>query len=408
MIKKLMGNLGWAINFSIIIGTLALAMLIILFIAALLTRTPESKDVLKYFDSTFLIKAANYNKTVLLISIAERFLTWAFMAAIIYIFWKNFYISNRIPIILAAALFALFSIVLFLIILPLQYYGEFVLDHRFALSNQTLSSWFIDILKERSISLIINTLGLSIIYALIIYLPRHWWIAAASIFILFAIISSFISPVIIDPLFYKFSVLEDKQLANEIIKITEKAGVSIGSILVADTSKKTKKINAYFTGVGKTKRIVIYDNLLNQYTKKEVLAVIAHEVGHWKYKHIIKNIALEAVGIIILFFILYLLKSGLQLGASIKLVLVLFILSGLISYITMPLQNFISRYFEVQADRIAVELTADPQTQIFMLEKLARSNLANVSPNNIVKYLIFSHPPVMERINSINLTLNQR
>jgi len=401
MVKKLMGNSGWAINFSILIGTLALIMLVILFIAALFTRTPESKDVLKYFDSTFLIKATNYNKTVLLLSIAERFLTWAFMAGIIYIFWKNFYASNRIPIILAAALFALFSIILFLIILPLQYYREFVVDHRFALSNQAPPAWFVDVLKDRAISLIINTLGLTTIYALIIYLPKHWWIAAAAIFILFIIIASFISPVIIDPLFYKFSVLEDKQLTNEIIKITQKAGISIGSILVADTSKKTNRVNAYFTGVGKTKRIVIYDNLLNQYTKKEVLSVIAHEVGHWKYKHIVKNIAMGAAGIIILFFIMYLLKSGLQPGASVKLVLILFILFGLISYITMPLQNFVSRYFERQADKIAVELIADPQTQLLMLEKLARSNLANVKPNNIVKYLIYSHPPIMERINSI-------
>jgi len=304
---------------------------------------------------------------------------------------------------LAAALFALFSIILFLIILPLQYYREFVIDHRFALSNQTLPSWFIDILKDRAISLIINTLGLSTIYTLIIYLPKHWWIAAAAIFILFIIIASFISPVIIDPLFYKFSILEDKQLTNEIINVTEKAGVSIGSILVADASKKTNRVNAYFTGVGKTKRIVIYDNLLNQYTKKEVLSVIAHEVGHWKYKHIVKNIAMGAAGIIILFFIMYSLKSGLQLGTSVKLVLILFILFGLISYITMPLQNFVSRYFEGQADKTAVELTADPQTQVFMLEKLARSNLANVKPNNIVKYLIYSHPPIMERINSIIL-----
>ncbi|MCL4415929.1 MAG: M48 family metallopeptidase [Actinobacteria bacterium] len=401
-----MNNFGWAINFPILAGILALVMLITLLIAALLSRAPESRDVLKYFDSTFLARATNYNKAALLISIAEKFLTWVFMAGIIYIFWRNSYTSNKIPIISASALFALFIMILFLIVLPLQYYREFVLSHRFGLSNQTLSSWFIDILKERGLSLIINTVGLTTVYALIIYLPKHWWIAAASLFILFAVISSFISPVIIDPLFYKFSVLEDKQLTNEIIKITEKAGVNIGSILVADASKKTKKVNAYFTGIGKTERIVIYDNMLNQYTKKEVLSIIAHEVGHWKNKHMIKNLIMEAAGIIILFFILYLLKSGLWLNNSVKLVLVLFVLSTLITYVTMPLQNFVSRYFEVQADRTALELTADPQTQIVMLEKLARSNLASVKPDNLLKYLIFSHPPIMERINSINLTLD--
>lgn len=406
MTRKSMNNFGWAINFPILAGILALVMLITLLIAALLSRAPESRDVLKYFDSTFLARATNYNKAALLISIAEKFLTWVFMAGIIYIFWRNSYTSNKIPIISASALFALFIMILFLIVLPLQYYREFVLSHRFGLSNQTLSSWFIDILKERGLSLIINTVGLTTVYALIIYLPKHWWIAAASLFILFAVISSFISPVIIDPLFYKFSVLEDKQLTNEIIKITEKAGVNIGSILVADASKKTKKVNAYFTGIGKTERIVIYDNMLNQYTKKEVLSIIAHEVGHWKNKHMIKNLIMEAAGIIILFFILYLLKSGLWLNNSVKLVLVLFVLSTLITYVTMPLQNFVSRYFEVQADRTALELTADPQTQIVMLEKLARSNLASVKPDNLLKYLIFSHPPIMERINSINLTLD--
>lgn len=402
MIKKLMGNSGWAINFSILIGILALIMLIILFIAALLTRIPENRDVLKYFDSAFLSRATNYNKTVLLISIAERLISWVFMAGIIYIFWKNFYNNNRIPIILAAALFALFSIILFLMLLPLQYYGGFVVAHRFALSNQTFPAWFVDILKDRAITLIINTLTLTIIYTLIIYLPKHWWIASAAIFILFIIIANFIFPVIIDPLFYKFSTLEDNELKNEIINITEKAGISIGGIMVADASKKTNMVNAYFTGLGKTKRIVIYDNLLKQFTKKEVLSVIAHEIGHWKLKHIFKSIVIEAAGTIILFFILNLLKSGLNIEISVKLILILFILFSLITYITIPLQNYVSRYFEVQADRIAVELTGDSKTQIFMLEKIARSNLSNVKPNNLLKYLIYSHPPIIERIDSIS------
>ncbi|MCE5329768.1 M48 family metallopeptidase [bacterium] len=396
-----MGNFGWSINFLILIGIIVLVMLIILFIAALFIGSSKSKDVLKYFDGDFLDKAAAYNKIILIISVAEKLLTWIFMAGIIYIFWRNFYVSNRIPIILSAALFVLFGMILFLILLPLQYYREFVIDHRFALSTQTLSAWFADAVKDGIIYIIISTLGLTSIYALMVYFPEHWWIAAVVIFILFIIAANFIFPVIIDPLFYKFSTLEDEELEKEIMKITQKAGVSIGSILVADASKKTNGVNAYFTGIGKTKRIVIYDNLLNKYSKKEVLSVIAHEVGHWRYRHIFKNITMGAAGIIILFFILYVLKSGLQLQASVRLVITLFIVFSLITYIAIPVQNFISRYFEKQADKIAVELTGDSQTQIDMLEKLARSNLAYVKPGNLLKFLIYTHPPIMERINYI-------
>jgi len=403
MINRLIGsNFGWSVNFLILIGIIVTTILIILFIAAFFIEASRDKDVLKYFDRDFLNKAASYNKTNLFISVAEKILTWIFISGIIYIFWKNFYVSSRIPIILSAALFVLFSITLFIILLPLQYYREFVIDHRFALSTQTLSAWFTDAVKDGIIYIILNTVGLTSIYTLMVYLPEYWWIAASVIFILFIVVANFIFPVIIDPLFYKFSILEDKELEEEITKITQKAGISIGSILIADASKKTNSVNAYFTGIGKTKRIVIYDNLLNKYSKKEVLSVIAHEVGHWKHKHIFKNITIGVAGIVTLFFILHALKTGLQLEASVKLVITLFMMFSLLTYIAIPVQNFISRYFEKQADKIAAELTGDSQTQMDMLEKLARSNLANVKPGNLLKFLIYSHPPIMERINYIH------
>ena len=116
----------------------------------------------------------------------------------------------------------------------------------------------------------------------------------ARAFIIFIIFANFIFPILIDPLFYKFKPLEDEELKKEILVITDKAGISVGSILVADASKKTNKVNAYFTGIGKSKRIVIYDNLLEKYSKDEVLSVIAHEVGHWKYMHILKNILIKS------------------------------------------------------------------------------------------------------------------
>ena len=406
MIKKIFSSYVSPINFLILIAIIALIMLIIFFISVLFIRTPDNKDVLKYFDNNFLNKATNYNKTILLTSVAQKLLTWAFLVIIIFLLKNNSYINNRITIIAAAVIFIIFNIILFLINLPLQYYQEFVVEHRFALSSQTFSSWFTDILKDSTISIIINTLGLTAIYALIIYLPKHWWIAAAAVFILFIIIASFIFPLIIDPLFYKFSPLNDTKLKQNIIDITGKAGVNAGNILVADASKKTNKVNAYFTGIGKTERIVIYDNLLNQYTKKEVLSVIAHEVGHWKYKHVIINIAIQSVAVVILFFILSLLKSGLDMGISVKLIMIFLIVIMLISFISTPLQNYISRYFEKQADKVALDLTNDPDTQILMFVKLAKSNLSDVKPGIIIKYMVYSHPPIMERINNINSNSN--
>jgi len=361
-------------------------------------KTPENKEVLKYFDQNFLNKATNYNKSILLNSVFQKFTTWLFLGLIIFLIWKNNYFSNKISIIAALIIFFIFSIILILINLPFQYYQEFIIEHKFALSNQTFSAWIIDTLKDSSLSIIINTISLTSIYAIILYIPKYWWFAAAAVFILFIIIANFIFPILIDPLFYKFTPLKDNQLKQEILKITTTAGIDVKAILVADASKKTNKVNAYITGIGKTKRIVIYDNLLNNYSKKEVLSVIAHEVGHWKYKHILINIFIQAIAIILLFLILFLMQLNLNIGVSAKLIILFFIFTILISFIVSPLQNSISRYFEKQADITSLALTKDPDTQILMFEKLAKSNLSDVNPNKIIKYIIYTHPPILERI----------
>jgi len=361
-------------------------------------KTPENKEVLKYFDQNFLNKATNYNKSILLNSVFQKFTTWLFLGLIIFLIWKNNYFSNKISIIAALIIFFIFSIILILINLPFQYYQEFIIEHKFALSNQTFSAWIIDTFKDSSLSIIINTISLTSIYAIILYIPKYWWFAAAAVFILFIIIANFIFPILIDPLFYKFTPLKDNQLKQEILKITTTAGIDVKAILVADASKKTNKVNAYITGIGKTKRIVIYDNLLNNYSKKEVLSVIAHEVGHWKYKHILINIFIQAIAIILLFLILFLMQLNLNIGVSAKLIILFFIFTILISFIVSPLQNSISRYFEKQADITSLALTKDPDTQILMFEKLAKSNLSDVNPNKIIKYIIYTHPPILERI----------
>lgn len=400
--KKMISSFGWPVNFLIVIGAVVLAMLFILFVCTLLIKVSESREVLRYFDRDFLEKAVSYNKTVLLVSVLERFLSWSFMGVLLFLFWKNFYISARINVGLAALIFFLFTLFLFLFLLPLQYYQEFVISHKFSLSNQTLSAWFVEALKEAVLYMIISAAGLTAIYALIVYVPKHWWLVAIAVFIIFIIFANFIFPILIDPLFYKFEPLKDEELEKAILGVTERAGVSVGSVLVADASRKTNKVNAYFAGIGKSKRIVIYDNLLKKYSKKEVVSVIAHEVAHWKYMHVAKNIIIGIAGMIIIFFIMFMLRGGLNMGASVRLVMMLFITFSLIAYITNPINNLISRHFEVQADGTAVELTGDIETQVEMLQKLAQSNLSYVNPSGVLKFLIYTHPPIIDRINYIN------
>jgi STE24 endopeptidase len=396
--KTMISSFRWPVNFLITIGAVVLAMLVILFICAFFIRASGNREVLRYFDSGFLEKAADYNKTVLLASVLDRFLTWSFIGILLFLFWKYSYMSTRINIGLAALAFFIFTFALFLFLLPLQYYQEFVISHRYGFSNQTLSAWFGEALKEAVLYMIISTGGLTAVYTLMIYVPKYWWLVAIAVFIVFIVFANFIFPILIDPLFYKFEPLADKELEKAILSVADKADVKIGSILVADASRKTNKVNAYFTGIGKSKRIVIYDNLLEKYSKNEVVSVIAHEVGHWKYMHVVKSIIMGIAGMIIIFFTMFMMKGGMNMEVSVRLVLILFVASSLIAYILNPVSNLLSRRFEVQADRAAADLTGDTRTQVEMLQKLARSNLSYVSPSGVLKFLIYTHPPIMERI----------
>ena len=199
--KKTMQNYNWTFNFSIATVIAGFVMLAILLVASIMIKPAAGTEVLSHFSSNFLAKAADYNRSVMLISIAERFIYWTAMIAMVSLFWKNTHANTRIAIYWAVLIFIAFNIILYLVMLPLQYYRGFVLGHSFGLSNQSLSAWFIDVLKDRAISLIINSGIMTLLYVLIIKLPKNWWIAAAAVLILFFILANFVYPVIIDPLF---------------------------------------------------------------------------------------------------------------------------------------------------------------------------------------------------------------
>jgi STE24 endopeptidase len=381
----------------IILISLAVLSLASIFIVSHLYKPEYGGNTGKYFDREQIKKASEYNRISLDISIARRFISWAIMIGIIILFFKYFK-NTRVNVMMAFLIIAAIYILIELILLPLSYYRDYIIEHRFGLSNLTTAMWFSDYLKENGISILLSSMGMMGIYALMVYVPGYWWVISSVILAIFIVIMTYLYPILIDPLFYKFKELEDKKLQEEIIDMANKAGIGVKNVLVADASRKTVKANAYFAGVGGSRRIVVYDNLVDNFKDEEALSVIAHEMGHWYHGHIFKNIIVGIIsGTMGLFLInLIFVRSGMIGGFRSIFVIILFV--SLISFLFLPAQNAISRSFERQADHFALQATGNPEAQVGLMVKLADSNLSNVKPANYIKYFLYSHPSIMERI----------
>lgn len=377
--------------------SLAILSLASILLVNLLYKPDHGDNVRQYFDDDLLLKASNYNRVSLNISIASRFLSWSIMSGIIIVFFKYFK-STRINILLAFSFIVLFYLLIQLILLPLAYYRGYIIEHRFGLSNQTLAMWFSDYLKENGISILISSLGMTGIYALMVYIPKYWWIISSAVLAIFIVVITYLYPILIDPLFYKFEKLKDTNFQEQIINIAGKAGIEVKEVLVADASRKTNKANAYFTGIGGSKRIVVFDNLINNFSRKETLNVIAHEIGHWYNWHIFKSIIIGIISGTAGLFLINAVFTYSNMVGDFKSILVIILLISIISFLSLPLQNAVSRTFERQADNFTMHATENPDAQIQLMLKLAESNLSNVSPHWYIKYFLYSHPPIMERI----------
>ena len=377
--------------------SLAILSLASILLVNLLYKPDHGDNVRQYFDDDLLLKASNYNRVSLNISIASRFLSWSIMSGIIIVFFKYFK-STRINIFLAFSFIVLFYLLIQLILLPLAYYRGYIIEHRFGLSNQTLAVWFSDYLKENGISILISSLGMTGIYALMVYIPKYWWIISSAVLAIFIVAITYLYPILIDPLFYKFEKLKDTNFQEQIINIAGKAGIEVKEVLVADASRKTNKANAYFTGIGGSKRIVVFDNLINNFSRKETLSVIAHEIGHWYNWHIFKSIIIGIISGTAGLFLINAVFTYSNMVGDFKSILIIILLISIISFLSLPLQNAVSRTFERQADNFAMKATENPDAQIQLMLKLAESNLSNVSPHWYIKYFLYSHPPIMERI----------
>jgi STE24 endopeptidase len=306
---------------------------------------------------------------------------------------------------LSTALFAgIVVVAIKLLFLPLNYFGEFYLEHRFGLSNQSLAGWALDELKSLGLNLALGVVVLDVLYFLLRRAGDWWWVCAGGLFLLFGIVISALFPVLILPLFYKLQPLDNESLKQKLGALAGKVGARVVGVYRLQMSAKTKKANAAFAGLGRTKRIIIGDTLLDKFSEDEIEVVMAHEMAHYRHGDIWRMIGWGAVttfvGLAIADFGLRLglgrfgFESASELGAFPLLALCLFAF-GLI---VMPLNNAFSRACEWKADAAALELTGNRDAFIRAMHKLAEQNLADGAPHPAIEFLLYDHPSLTRRI----------
>ena len=301
------------------------------------------------------------------------------------------------------------AMLLMVVSLPIDFYATFVIEERFGFNRMTYSTFALDILKSISLSVIIGTPFLIGVLYFFEYTGSLAWLYAWVFITIISLAISVIVPIWIMPIFNKFIPLESGVLRDAIVEYVDKVKFTYGNVYVIDGSKRSAHSNAFFTGFGKTKRIAIFDTLIEQLSVDEIVSVIAHEVGHNKKRHIVFGMVLGILHTGALLFVLSLVMENQSLFeaffmentsiyASIVFCSLLFTPAELI---ISPVMQFFSRRHEHQADQWAVETTTDKQNLIAGLRKLAANNLANLSPHPLFVTLHYSHPPLVRRIESI-------
>jgi TolB protein len=303
---------------------------------------------------------------------------------------------------------AAFQLIYLMASFPLDYFQGYHLEHKFGLSNQTFGAWIIELLKTQGIVLVILIFVVGILYALIRRHPRSWWAWFGLGSIPFAVFFIVIAPLVITPLFNRTTPLDDGSLKTQILQLARESGISDSRIFVMDASKDTKKLNAYVTGLGRTKRIVLFDNLLNSMSPPEILFIVGHEMGHYVLHHVWIALFIAVTLIFLFGFLAHRFmhriiaanESRLGFGqissiASFPLVMLCVTVFG---FLLAPMQNGLWRHFEHRADVFGLEKTRNTEAAVSTFEKLASVNLSNPNPSAFVKFWLYDHPTLSERV----------
>ena len=288
--------------------------------------------------------------------------------------------------------------------LPLAFYGGFVLERRYGLSRQPLGTWMADQAKSLALGFVLAVPAACILYALIGRFPQSWWAPAAVVFGLLAVGLANLAPLVLLPLFYSVKPMTRPELRSRLVALGERAGARVLDAYEWGLGEKTSRANVALTGIGHSRRILVSDTMLAQYSDDEIEVVLAHELAHHVHGDIWKGLLFEAALIVVGFRVaaaaLHRLAPlvGLR-GVDDPAGLPLLLLSaGAVSLVMLPLAHAMSRAHERRADRFALALTKNPQAFVSAMKRLAAQNLAEDEPSALVRLLFHSHPPIRERI----------
>jgi STE24 endopeptidase len=302
------------------------------------------------------------------------------------------------------AVLALFA-ALDLVNLPFQL-AAYDNARRFGISTQGALSWWSDWIKGNLLGYVLTGVVAAGLFFLMAKFPRGWPLPATLAAGAGGVVFALLVPLVVDPLFNKFTPLDDPALKSRFLELAKAGGVPAQDVLVSDASTRTTAVNAYFTGFGPTRRIVVYDTMIEKLPPKESELILAHEVGHWAKHHIVKGLVAGTLALGVVLLLAHLLLGGLfgrgafgltgPLDPAAVPVYVLLYWLGL--FLALPIENAVSRSWEAEADRFAIELTGDAETQVAVERSLGRTNLSDVVPPPLVEALLYTHPKTLDRI----------
>lgn len=307
---------------------------------------------------------------------------------------------------------AVIGLILTAAALPLAFVRGHVVEHAWGLSTQGVVGWVSDQLKGAAIGAVTSAIAAAVFFAVVRWQPRTWWVWGWAAFTALTAVTFFLWPVVVAPLFNKFTPLEPGPLNERVRALAAEAGVPVDEVLVADASRRTTAENAYVAGLGGTKRLVLYDTLLRSDDEDQTAFVVAHELGHQAKGHVLKNLVIASAGLLAAFAFLGWLGGrgafwewgGASGPSDVRALPLLVLLSIGLTILSTPVESALSRRDEAEADRIAIELTDDPGAAVSAFRRLALSNLADLDPSPLAVAAFYSHPPIPDRIDAVLAT----
>ena len=308
------------------------------------------------------------------------------------------------PLVVNGIYFFFLSLGFYILHFPFNVFIDFIWEHRFQLSNQSFRDWLRDDLKKAIVGFIIVIVFLEMIYFLLRHYPQNWWIGAGLFWFFLSFLLTKLMPSVIIPLFFKYLPLKDLEIKERIFQLFKTCSVPLKEVYAINLSAKTKKANAFLCGLGKNRRVVLSDTLLDHFSLNEIETVVAHELGHLKHKDILKMLLMNTLVIFLGFFLVHkFLQAALMHFGLAKIDDVyffpLFALSlMLFGILTTPILNGMSRFIEKRADAFSLIVTQKPHDFISMMRKLGEMNLAEFKPGRLREFFFYDHPPLYKRI----------